>query len=96
MVSEGAQFVAGSSVWRPRRSRPVRPDAPDVRAPAIRVLLTISFHWPLSRSRTGVVALGNGEAIQVESVVSNCCHRAAQRARHPKLCDQRAGKCGDP
>src|ERR1700681_133219 len=52
MVSEARpSSVAGSSVVAPSRMPSGETPTPQMwRAPAIRVLLTISFHWPLSRS----------------------------------------------
>src|SRR5580704_13114368 len=52
MVSEARpSSVAGSLVVAPSRMPSGDTPTPQMwRAPAIRVLLTISFHWPLSRS----------------------------------------------
>src|SRR6202047_2094630 len=52
MVSEARpSSVAGSSVVAPSRMPSGDFPTPQMwRPPAIRVLLTISFHWPLSRS----------------------------------------------
>src|SRR5579864_5311206 len=52
MMSEARpSSVAGSSVVAPSRMPSGDTPTPQMwRPPAIRVLLTISFHWPLSRS----------------------------------------------